>query len=57
MSDNSDIRENSIYDYDPKLLEILLIDRTRSNEKKACSEKQPRKRLEMFEKFKKLKRM
>lgn len=33
MSDNSDIRENTIYDYDPKLLEILLIDRTRSNEK------------------------
>ena len=32
MSDNSDIRENSIYDYDPRLLEILLIDRTRSNE-------------------------
>jgi hypothetical protein len=57
MSDNSDIRENSIYDYDPKLLEILLIDRTRSNEKKARSEKQPRKRLEMFEKLKKLKRM
>ena len=57
MSDNSDIRENSIYDHDPKLLEILLIDRTRSNEKKARSEKQPRKRLEMFEKLKKLKRM
>lgn len=33
MSDNSDIRENTIYDYDPKLLEILLIDRTRSDEK------------------------
>ncbi len=33
MSDNSDIRENTIYDYDPRLLEILLIDRTLSNEK------------------------
>ncbi len=32
MSENSDIRENTIYNYDPKLLEILLIDRTRSKD-------------------------
>ncbi len=31
MSDKSDIRENTIYDYAPKLLEILLMDRTRSD--------------------------
>lgn len=30
MSENSDIRENAIYQYDPKLLDILLIDRTRT---------------------------
>ncbi len=30
MSENSDIRENSIFTYDDKLLDILLIDRTKS---------------------------
>ncbi len=31
MSDKSDIRENAIYDHDPDLLGILLMDRTRSD--------------------------
>lgn len=30
MSDNSDIKENVIYNEDPKLLELLLIDRTKT---------------------------
>ena len=30
MSENSDIKENVIYNEDPKLLELLLIDRTKT---------------------------
>lgn len=30
MSENSDIKENVIYNEDPKLMELLLIDRTKT---------------------------
>lgn len=30
MSENSDIKENVIYHEDPKLMELLLIDRTKT---------------------------